>query len=108
MSTLSQSPLFTNRDYSTKQMLDLSQKIHKTEMTLFSGAGKGNRSSLLPAGSSGAKSSGSEGQLDKVVKDSNKIASEEIAGLFSSVIKDRIFGGVKVDTAGKPSPASSA
>ncbi|KAH8146285.1 uncharacterized protein LAJ45_09727 [Morchella importuna] len=108
VSTLSQSPLFTNRDYSTKQMLDLSQKIHKTEMTLFSGAGKGNRSSLLPAGSSGAKSSGSEGQLDKVVKDSNKIASEEIAGLFSSVIKDRIFGGVKVDTAGKPSPASSA
>lgn len=101
VSTLSQSPLFTNRDYSTKQMLDLSQKIHKTEPTL-AGSGKGNRSSLLPTSSGTGKGANTEGQLDKVVKDSNKIASEEIAGLFSSVVKDRIFGNVKIETAAKP------
>lgn len=94
--------MFTNRDYSTKQMLDLSQKIHKTEVTLLAGSGKGNRSSLLPAGSGTGKGANTEGQLDKVVKDSNKIASEEIAGLFSSVVKDRIFGSVKIETAVKP------
>lgn len=102
VSTLSQSPLFTNRDYSTKQMLDLSQKIHKTEVTLLAGSGKGNRSSLLPTSSGTGKGTNTEGQLDKVVKDSNKIASEEIAGLFSSVVKDRIFGSVKIETAVKP------
>lgn len=101
VSTLSQSPLFTNRDYSTKQMLDLSQKIHKTELTLLASSGKGNRSSLLPTSSGTGKGANTEGQLDKVVKDSNKIASEEIAGLFSSVVKDRIFGSVKVETADK-------
>ncbi|KAG0633852.1 JAB1/Mov34/MPN/PAD-1 ubiquitin protease-domain-containing protein [Tuber brumale] len=96
VSTLSQSPLFTNRDYSTKQMVDLSQKIHKTEHSLLSGVGKSNRSSLLAPSITGKPQA--EGQLDKVVKDSNKIASEEITGLFSSVVKDRVFGGVDVVT----------
>ncbi|KAL7268294.1 COP9 signalosome catalytic subunit rri1 [Rhizina undulata] len=93
VSTLSQSPLFTNRDYSTKQMLDLSQKIHKTENAL-SGLGKG-RSAHIPIATSASKSSVAEGSaLDKIVKDSNKIASEEITGLFSSVVKDRVFGNL--------------
>lgn len=75
-------------------MIDLAQKINKTEHGIISGGSKASRSSLLPPSGKAQ----SEGQLDKVVKDSNKIASEEIAGLFSSVVKDRVFGGVKVET----------
>lgn len=85
VSTLAASPLFANRDYSTQQMLDLAQKIAKAEASV----GGKSRSSLLP----GAKSQ--ETALEKVVRDSNKIASEEITGLFSSVVKERIFSNVK-------------
>lgn len=77
-------------------MLDLSQKIHKTENLLVVESSKNTRSSLIPQSSLGKAQA--EGQLDKVVKDSNKIASEEIAGLFSSVVKDRVFGGVKIES----------
>jgi COP9 signalosome complex subunit 5 len=90
VSTLSSSPLFTNRDYSTKQMLDLSQKIGRAESSIGSGKSK---SFMGPGAKSNANS---DSALEKVVKDSSKITAEEIAGLFSSVVKDRVFGGAKV------------
>lgn len=122
VSTLSQSPLFTNRDYSSKQMLDLANKIKKAEYCISSrtgghthdrsglhqgltaqlaGAtgGGGGSSAGGKRGLGGASGAGGEkdSQLEKIVKDSNKIASEEITGLLASVIKDQIFNNVKIE-----------
>ncbi|KAI9852200.1 MAG: COP9 signalosome catalytic subunit rri1 [Thelocarpon superellum] len=92
VATLSQSPLFANRDYSTKQMLDLSQKMHKAEQSVLAGSkmmGIGPMYTRSPV-----SSSNKESQLDKVVRDGNKIAGEEIAGLLAGVVKERLFNGV--------------
>ena len=80
VSTLSQSPLFTNRDYSTKQMLDLSQKIRIAEKGIKGGP---RNSSRLTKDTS----------LEKVVRDSNKIAGEEERGLLAGEIKAKLFNG---------------
>lgn len=93
--TISQSPLFINRDYSSKQILDLSKKVKNAENQ---GAFRGTATA---GGFTPGKSSVTGGEekntvMDKIVKDSNKIASEEITGLLSSVLKERIFGDIKV------------
>ncbi|KZF26565.1 Mov34-domain-containing protein [Xylona heveae TC161] len=83
VSTLSQSPLFTNRDYTNKQILDLGEKIRRAETSVqaSSRGGIGGRSSK-------------DTQLDKVVKDSNKITGEENSGLMANLIKAKLFNGV--------------
>lgn len=88
--TLSGNPLIANREYGTKQMSDLAKKIHRCELQAQSG-GQGGR------GAKGGKTVVQESALEKVVKDSTKITAEEIAGLMSSVIKERVFRAVKVD-----------
>ncbi|KAI9889360.1 MAG: COP9 signalosome catalytic subunit rri1 [Vezdaea aestivalis] len=85
VSTLNQSPLFTNRDYGTKQIQDLSRKMNHAETSLISKS----RSGHAQLGTRTNKTKDSA--LDKVIKDSNKVVSEEIAGLMSGVVKDRIF-----------------
>ncbi|KAF8473995.1 JAB1/Mov34/MPN/PAD-1 ubiquitin protease-domain-containing protein [Kalaharituber pfeilii] len=109
VSTLAQSPLFTNRDYSSKQMLDLAAKIKKTEHSislrasdrLMLGVSGGHPIASRKEGaqgtSAGSAATGRDTQLDNIVKDSNKIASEEITGLLASVVKDRVFNRVKVE-----------
>ncbi|MCJ1453661.1 COP9 signalosome catalytic subunit rri1 [Mycoblastus sanguinarius] len=81
VSTLSQSPLFTNREYSSKQMLDLSEKLRKAEKS-------------VQASSRGGRSGGRDTVLDKVIRDSNKITGEEVTGLLASEVKARLFNGV--------------
>ena len=83
VSTLSQSPLFTNRDYGSKQMLDLGEKIREAEK-------------IIKAGSRGGQHriNGQDTQLDKVIRDSNKIAGEEFTGLLASEFKAKLFNGV--------------
>lgn len=83
VSTLSQSPLFTNREYSSKQMLDLSQKIRNAEKTLQASA------------RGGPTRTNNSTQLDKIVRDSNKIAGEEITGLLAGDVKAKLFNGVQ-------------
>jgi COP9 signalosome complex subunit 5 len=83
--TLSQSPLFTNREYSSKQMLDLSSKIRQ--------AGSGiSRNSRTPTGGSANKAM--DQQLEKVLRDSNKIAGEEMTGLMAGEVKAKLFNGL--------------
>lgn len=82
VSTLSQSPLFTNREYSNRQILDLSQKIRNAEKVAQMNARIGHRSG------------GKDVQLEKIVRDSNKIAGEEAAGLLAGEIKAKIFNGI--------------
>jgi COP9 signalosome complex subunit 5 len=83
--TLSQSPLFTNREYSSKQMLDLSSKIRE--------AGRGIKGAGRVAGSN-ASQRAMDQQLDKVVRDSNKIAGEEVTGLMAGDVKAKLFNGL--------------
>ena len=82
VSTLRQSPLFTNREYSNKQMLDLSQKIRNAEKSVQASARIGQRLG------------GKDKQLEKLVRDSNKISSEEATGLLAGEIKAKLFHGV--------------
>ncbi|KAK2627280.1 hypothetical protein QTJ16_003246 [Diplocarpon rosae] len=96
--TLSQSPLFTNREYSSKQMLDLSSKIRQA------GSAIQRSSRQISSGPNKAM----DQQLEKVVRDSNKIAGEEATGLMAGEVKAKLFSGlgqvVKADTVGKPEP----
>ena len=85
VSTLSQSPLFTNREYINKQMLDLSQKIRIAE-------DRQRGSSRI--GQSGAKKAAKDAELEKIVKDGNKIAGEEVTGLLAGEVKAKLFNGV--------------
>ncbi|KAI9873742.1 MAG: COP9 signalosome catalytic subunit rri1 [Pleopsidium flavum] len=94
VSTLSQSPLFTNRDYSSKQMLDLSQKIRHAEKSVQNSSRGGPRLGSITG-------SGKDAQLEKVVRDSNKIAGEEITGLLAGEVKAKLFSGVGTAATGE-------
>lgn len=83
--TLSQSPLFTNRDYSSKQMLDLSHKIRQAETNI-------SRNGKVPVPAHYGKVV--DEQLEKVVRDSNKIAGEESTGLMANDVKAQLFNGI--------------
>ena len=83
VSTLSQSPLFTNREYSSKQMLDLGHKIQEAEKGIRANARGGQQ-----------RATWKDTQLDKIIRDSNKIAGEEVTGLLASEIKAKLFNGV--------------
>ena len=82
VSTLSQSTLFTNREYSTRQMLDLSQKIRIAEKQ----AKAGTRGVGKPA----AK----EQQLEKVMRANDKVAGEEERGVLADEIKMKLFNNI--------------
>ena len=89
VSTLSQSPLFTNRDYGSKQMLDLSQKIRMVTAGIQS---RSNAVSLRMTATPNTPDS----ELEKVIRDSNKIAGEEKTSLLASDVKAKLFNGVGV------------
>ncbi|MCJ1480198.1 COP9 signalosome catalytic subunit rri1 [Schaereria dolodes] len=93
VSTLSQSPLFTNREYSNKQMMDLSQKIRNTEKSVQASSRGGPHMGYR---------SGKDNQLEKVVRDSNKIAGEELTGLMAGEIKMKLFKGVGAEVQSDP------
>ncbi|KAJ8653771.1 hypothetical protein O0I10_010570 [Lichtheimia ornata] len=81
VNTLSQSPLLTNRDYSTQQMADLAQKLKQTNNSMTGRMG----------GYYGDRKKNDESQLSKVTKDSAKISGEAMHGLLSQVLKDLVF-----------------
>lgn len=82
--TLSQSPLFTNREYSSKQMLDLSSKIRQISTNI-------SRASRNPTTSA---TRALDPQLEKLVRDSSKIAGEESSGLMAGEVKAKLFTGL--------------
>ena len=82
VSTLSQSPLFSNREYGSRQMLDLSQKLTSAVESM----GNSRRAAPLK--------SGQNSQLDKAIKDSNKVTGEENTGLLANEIKAKLFNGL--------------
>lgn len=82
--TLSQSPLFTNRDYSSKQMLDLSSKIRQVNTVIS----KSSRASNM-----GGRAL--DQQMEKLVRDSKKIAGEELSGLMAAEVKTKLFNDLR-------------
>ncbi|KAG1172539.1 hypothetical protein G6F70_006393 [Rhizopus microsporus] len=81
INTLSQSSLLINREYATKQMSDLAQKLSQTNESMTGRMG----------GYHGDRKKTDETQLSKVAKDSCKITAEAVHGLVSQVLKDQVF-----------------
>ena len=82
--TLSSSPLFTNREYVSKQIEDLAAKTKQVHETAK------QRSNLTPMGPI-KKGKGGDEQMAKVVKAAEKIASEEKMGLMAALVKEKVF-----------------
>lgn len=87
VATISQSPLFTNREYGSKQIADLSVKVQSAARGLGTNLPRGHGTLVKGAGIEIAKDS----SLDKVIKDGNKIVGEEKSGLMATDIKKRLF-----------------
>ena len=92
VATLTQSPLFTNKEFNTKQIADHSHKIREAARKQKTNMGSSRRNDLAP-GQTGIKMAKDQG-LEQVVKQGNKIAAEEMAGLLASEVKQRLFHGV--------------
>ncbi|POR33117.1 COP9 signalosome complex subunit 5 [Tolypocladium paradoxum] len=90
--TLSQSPLLTNRDFGSKQMLDLSSKI-KEATTAF--ARTRTSQNLLLSTFTGSVGGGggkvADRAVEKLAQDSNLIATKEKSGLMAGEIKAKLF-----------------
>lgn len=94
VSTLSSSPLFTNRDFATKQMAELARKIQGAErQKALEGGPPGSGGAGISHGSS-SKQQAHDAQLRKILQANTKIVAEEEAGLLSTDIKERLFRGV--------------
>ncbi|KAI0127520.1 JAB1/Mov34/MPN/PAD-1 ubiquitin protease-domain-containing protein [Xylariales sp. AK1849] len=83
--TLSQSPLFTNRDYGNKQMVDLGSKTREVTGALQRSARAGN---MFQSGKQ------FDIELEKVARDSKAVAGKEVQGLAATEIKAKIFNGL--------------
>lgn len=87
--TLTSSPLFTNRDYGTSQIRDLSGKIKQSEHSLSQHKNFHQTMASRLAGSN--HGDGDLQQLEKLVRASEKIAMEEKIGLMAAEVKDKVF-----------------
>jgi COP9 signalosome complex subunit 5 len=93
-STISQSPLFTNREYANKQIADHAVKIKKLAKKPRTGASMHLRSNELAGTGDNNIRVVKDGSLEQIVRGGNKIASEEVAGLLASEVKKALFWGV--------------
>lgn len=81
--TLSQNPLVTNRDYGSKQLLDLSSKIREAT-TSISRSRTGQMSS----------SKAIDKTIDKLATEVSLLASKEKSGLMAAEIKTKLFNNL--------------
>lgn len=84
--TLSQNPLTSNHDFTTKQIADLAEKIRRAEAAMD----KNNKASW---GAYGQKAD-ADSAFDKIVKDGKMIAGEEAIGVMAGEIKAKLFNDV--------------
>ncbi|KIW21250.1 hypothetical protein PV08_01830 [Exophiala spinifera] len=93
-STISQSPLFTNRDYANKQIADHAIKIKDATRMQKLGVNMNRRGQELAGNGEKDFKVVKNGALEQIVRGGNKIASEEMAGLLASQVKTQLFWGV--------------
>lgn len=86
--TLSQNPLVSNREYGSKQLLDLSSKIREAT-TSISRARNGQMSSGKALDRS----------IDKLAADANLLASKEKSNLMAGDVKTKLFNGLGSESA---------
>lgn len=84
--TISSSPLFTNREYGTKQIQEVAGKMKQVQE-----ANKQRASMAGPMGPSRPKGKTGDEALAKVVKAAEKIANEEEMGLMAAMVKEKVF-----------------
>lgn len=90
--TLSQNPLLANRDFASKQMLDLTSKVNEAAAALA--RSRGPQNPLLNAlGGGGGSAKGAHRAVEKLASESNLIATKERAGLLAGKVKAKIFNG---------------
>lgn len=135
--TLSQSPLLTNRDYGSKQLLDLSSKI-KEVTRMFpparkvvaqnggpapdagAGAGIATTTGITSAASaamgydvastlySNSTPGGRDEALEKLTRDSNLVTTKERSGLVACNIKAKLFNDLGTSSSSAFSSASGS
>jgi COP9 signalosome complex subunit 5 len=84
VSTLSSNPLLATRDYGTKQIKDIAEKIEEARKAQVDAKGQG------PISRS-AKNEADE-KLERIVKASQKIEVQQRTGQMATIVKNRIFG----------------
>ncbi|RYP12078.1 hypothetical protein DL765_007493 [Monosporascus sp. GIB2] len=87
--TLSQSPLFSNRDYGNKQMQDLASKLCEAASVVSRSGRGGNMFSTREA---------ADTQMDMIARTSNTVAMKERQGLMAGEIKAKLFNGLGAAT----------
>lgn len=85
--TISSSPLFTNREYGTKQIQEVAGKMKQVQEAAKQRANMSGG----PMGPSRSKGKTGDEALAKVVKAAEKIANEEEMGLMAAMVKEKVF-----------------
>lgn len=93
ISTLSSSPLLTNRDFGTRQINDLAFKIYDAKVSQSQKGSQGATFHLIHKGLA------KDEKLEKIIKSSNKIEVEERVGITAANIKEKVF---RVETPAAP------
>jgi len=83
--TLSQNPLLSNREYSSKQMLDLSQKIHQAAVGVRQKAPK----------------TATDAIFEGIARDCAKISGEQKMGVMAVSVKSKLFKWVGDEASAK-------
>jgi COP9 signalosome complex subunit 5 len=96
VSTLAQSPLFTNESYANRQIADHAVKLKEAarKVKLGGSVAIGPKTRELASGPGAGIKVAKDPTLEQVVKGGNKIAAEEMAGLMASEVKRKLFYGV--------------
>ncbi|ETN42140.1 uncharacterized protein HMPREF1541_04081 [Cyphellophora europaea CBS 101466] len=96
-STLSQSPLYTNRDFSNKRIHDHSLKLRAAANKYrSSGPSMTARPRELVSSADANRNIKvqNDGEMEKLVRTGERIAGEEVAGLWADEVKKKLFMGV--------------
>ncbi|KAK5085725.1 COP9 signalosome catalytic subunit rri1 [Lithohypha guttulata] len=96
-STISQSPLFSNAEYTRLQIADQSIKVKEAARKIKQNSGGPRRTGAELAPSSGSRTDIKilpDKTLEQLVKGGNKISQEAIAGLLANSVKEKLFVGV--------------
>lgn len=86
--TLSQNPLLTNRDFATKQMLDLASKMREATAGVRRGRGA---ASMLTMGGGGGASKAADKKMRELASEASMLAAKEKAGLLATGVKASLF-----------------
>ncbi|KAI8838423.1 JAB1/Mov34/MPN/PAD-1 ubiquitin protease-domain-containing protein [Chytriomyces cf. hyalinus JEL632] len=87
VATLSSNPVLTNREYNTRQIMDLAEKIEQADASISkTGGGIATFGGIK-------KKSAATGELAKVSKDGCKIGVESLHGVMAQVLKNVLFNG---------------